>query len=166
MVVPRTKRIPTSTGSVTGTETIPSSPTSSSPMSLSTPMPSSVRLARLNDLDRICLVAAASFYHSPLFQYRKPFYDGHSIDTLDSEREKFRGAILDPNRVAIVVEGDLDPDESLRVYRSLKRLYPTLDHEYVPSMAGATRGIVGVAAFRLPSDSKSIGKFMAEGRGD
>ena len=132
-------------------------------MSLPTSPPSNVRLARLADLDRISVVAAASFYHSPIFQYKTPFFSGNATDTLAGERDKFREAILDPKRAAIVIEGELDPDESLRTYQSLRKLYPTLSGDFVPSGSKGHRGIVGVAAFRLPDGAKSIGTFMPEG---
>ncbi len=141
----------------------------SSAAPMSPPLPSTVRLARLTDLPRISLVAAASFFYSPIFQYTRPHCDAYPLhafpmDTMATERSKFQEAILDPMRVVLVVEAAFDPDESIRVSCGLRREYPKLDDDHYPKKPAGQTGIVGVASFCFPQGCKWVGEFMPEGK--
>lgn len=78
-----------------------------------------LRLARLSDIPRIGVVAAASFYHSSWSVYERLYYESYPLDTLSSYRSSFRRAVLEPDSVVLVVEDDLDRSEAARVYDAL-----------------------------------------------
>lgn len=133
------------------------------------PQGPTLRLARLSDLPRISAVAAAGFFHSPIFQYQKPFFDAYPVaayplDTIATERSKFREGILDPKRAVVVIEAALDTDEFVRVCRALRREYPALDDDHYPKSPAGKRGIVGVANFCFPDGHLRIGDFTPEGK--
>ncbi len=135
---------------------------------MSPPSPPTLRLARFSDLPRISLVATASFYFSPIFQYQRPHCNASPLhafptDTIATERSKFREAILDPKRAVVVIEAPFDTDEAMRVCRGLRREYPKLDEEHYPKEPAGKTGIVGVASFSFPDGSKWVGAFMPEG---
>jgi hypothetical protein len=119
------------------------------------------RLARLSDIPRIGLVAAAAFYHSPVFQYQRPDHDKYSYDTLASYRAEFASAILDPLSVVLVKETKHNNSESGSVYEALANIYPDLGAAVSPDDSGNI--IIAVASFIFKTGSPRKGQFQPEG---
>src|SRR2546421_1908472 len=71
----------------------------------------SLRLATVQDVPRIGIVAAASFYHSPYFHYQRPDYQKFPFDTVASYRTQFMDAILGNDSVVIVAEDRPESNE-------------------------------------------------------
>ncbi|OCK75543.1 hypothetical protein K432DRAFT_337236 [Lepidopterella palustris CBS 459.81] len=117
-----------------------------------------IRLARLEDLDRIAIVAAAGFYHSPVFQFQRPYHDDYPEDTLASYHAEYEAAILDPNAAVLVAE-DLPEDlESENVYEALRRVCPL-----TPEPGANGKAIVGVLSITLQPGSKWSGQLQPKG---
>ncbi|KAJ8132955.1 hypothetical protein O1611_g675 [Lasiodiplodia mahajangana] len=122
-----------------------------------------VRLAKLADIPRVGIVAAASFYHSSWFKYERPYYDKYPLDTLSSYRDSFRKAIRDPDSVVLVVEDSLDRNESEKVYDALARVYPPFEEQIPDEGLRKGKAVVSVAAFSLLPESSRHGQFQPEG---
>jgi hypothetical protein len=106
-----------------------------------------LRLATMEDLPRIAIVAAAGFFHSPTFQYQRSHYAEYPDDTLFSYWREYAESILDPHRVVLVAEDKLVDTEDNQVYDALRRAAA-----YMPT-AGMRGGavVVGVASVRQVS---------------
>ena len=118
-----------------------------------------LRLARLSDIDRIGLIAAASFYHSTFFPYSRPLYQCFPRDTIAKYRAEYRAGILDPNEVVLVAVDEFNTAEVDFVYDALKSAYPRDEGNKQDS--GGT--VVGVISLSLRNDSKRHGQFNPEG---
>ncbi|KAJ8120053.1 hypothetical protein ONZ43_g3140 [Nemania bipapillata] len=129
------------------------------------PFPGTVRLAKLADIPRIGVVAAASFYHSSWFGYERPHYEKYPFDTLSSYRDSFRKAIQDPDSVVLVVEDSLDQTESQQVYDALAKVYPPFEEQIPDDGLRKGKAVVSVAAFSLLSGSSRRGQFQPEDEG-
>ncbi|KAI0109471.1 hypothetical protein GGR51DRAFT_558161 [Nemania sp. FL0031] len=127
------------------------------------PFAGTVRLAKLADIPRIGVVAAASFYHSSWFQYERPYYEKYPFDTLSSYRDSFRKAIQDPDSVVLVVEDSLDQNESQHVYDALAKAYPPFKEQIPDECLKKRKAVVSVAAFSLLPGSSRHGQFQPQG---
>ncbi|ORY00360.1 hypothetical protein BCR34DRAFT_112754 [Clohesyomyces aquaticus] len=114
-----------------------------------------LRLATLNDLPRVALVAAAGFYHSPTFQFQRPYYAEFPHDTVAAYWNEYRKAILDPATVVLVSEDMWDPNESQAVYEALRRI-AAFNHRPSPTC----KVIVGICSINLKPGSWRIGQFQ------
>jgi len=117
-----------------------------------------VRLARLDELDRIALVAAAGFFHSPVFHFQRPHYDAFPEDTVASYQAEYEAAMLDPNSIVLVAEQIPDENETNKVYKALQRLGPSR-----PQINPDGKVIVGVASISLPPHSRRSGVLQPKG---
>lgn len=107
---------------------------------------SNIREATPEDLLRIGLVAAAGFYHSPVFQFQRPYHGAYPWDTFNSYVEDYRKAIDDPSCKVYVIEAKLRRGEGDHVYEALKRSVPP------PESLRNAKGdvVVGVASMSWP----------------
>jgi hypothetical protein len=123
-----------------------------------TPAPSinGVRLATLNDLDRISIVAAAAFFWSPTFKFQRPRYREFPADTVASYRIEYENAIKDPTFVVLVAEDILEPDEAEHVDDALRFACSA-------SCAGI-KGIVGICSLKLKPGSCYAGHLQPAGK--
>lgn len=115
-----------------------------------------VRLATLNDLHRISIVAAAAFFFSPTFRFQRPRYREFPADTVASYRIEYENAINDPAFVVLVAEDILESDEAEHVYDELRFACPA-------SCAGK-KGIVGICSFKLKPGSCYAGHLQPAGK--
>lgn len=122
------------------------------------PVPSinGVRLATLNDLHRISIVAAAAFFWSPTFKFQRPRYKHFPADTVASYRVEYENAILAEDIVVLVAEDILESDEAEHVYDALRSACSA-------SCAGK-KGIVGVCSFKLKPGSCYAGLLQPPGK--
>jgi len=127
------------------------------------PFKGALRLARLSDIPRIGVVAAASFYHSSWFHYERPYFEKYPYDTLSSYRSSFGTAILDSDSVVLVVEDNLNTAEASNVYEALAGVYPAFDEQIPKEMLEKGKAVVAVASFYLLPNSKRRGQFQPEG---
>ena len=127
------------------------------------PFKGALRLARLSDIPRIGVVAAASFYHSSWFHYERPYFEKYPRDTLSSYRNSFRNAILDSDSIVLVVEDNLNTTEASKVYEALAGVYPAFDEQIPKEMLEKGKAVVAVASFSLLPNSKRHGQFQPEG---
>lgn len=127
------------------------------------PFSGTVRLAKLADIPRIGVVAAASFYHSSWFKYQRPYHEQYPLDTLSSYRDSFRKAILNHDSVVLVAEDTLDPNESRQVYDALAKVYPQFGDQIPDESLRNGKAVVSVAAFSLLPESSRRGQFQPEG---
>ncbi|KAF2676405.1 hypothetical protein K458DRAFT_322048 [Lentithecium fluviatile CBS 122367] len=119
-----------------------------------------LRLAKLADLRRIGLVAAAGFYHSTFFPYARPFFADYPTDTAASYRAEYQEGILDPKKLVLVALDDYKENEIDSVYEALKQIYPES-----ASKAGVDENgkvIVGIISMSLELDHKRHGQFLPE----
>lgn len=122
-----------------------------------------LRLAKLSDVPRIAIVAAAGFWNSPVFRYERPHFNRYPYDTLASYRREYQQAILDPKTAVLVIEDEYRKDEVRPVYDALSIVYPTL-HEQLPREEWESSTlIVGVGSLRLQPQSARNGTFQPEG---
>lgn len=117
-----------------------------------------VRPARLDDLGRIALVAAAGFYYSPVFHYQRPYYDAFPEDTIASYQAEYESVMLDPNSIVLVAEQVPDANETDKAYKALQRLCPSK-----PQTGSNGKVVVGVASISLPPNSKRSGVIQLKG---
>lgn len=115
-----------------------------------------VRLATLNDLPRIAIVAAAAFFWSPTFRFQRPHYQEFPADTLASYWAEYEEAIKDPACVVLVTEDVLDAGEAEHVYKALQPACLL----YFPRH----KGIVGVCSIMLKPNSCYVGHFQPAGK--
>ena len=118
-----------------------------------------VRLARLDELDRIALVAAAGFFHSPVFHFQRPHYDAFPEDTVASYQAEYEAAMLDPNSIVLVAEQIPDENETNKVYKALQRLGPSK-----PQTSPDGKVIVGVTSISLPPHSRRSGVVQSKSK--
>ncbi|KAH8717055.1 hypothetical protein GQ44DRAFT_624209 [Phaeosphaeriaceae sp. PMI808] len=119
---------------------------------LSYPSVNGVRLATLDDLDRISIVAAAAFFWSPTFRFQRPHYKEFPADTVASYRTEYEAAINDPTYVVLVAEGVLEVGEVEHMYEALRTTYQ-------PPRLGQ-KGIVGVCSLKLKPNSPYTGQLQ------
>ncbi|CAO2650933.1 Nn.00g092300.m01.CDS01 [Neocucurbitaria sp. VM-36] len=115
------------------------------------PLPSveRVRLATLEDLHRISIVAAAAFFWSPTFRFQRPRYNDFPLDTIASYLVEYKAAIKDPACAVLVAEDVLEEDEAKDVYEALRFAYGP--------KSPRQKGIVGVCSLSLKPNSYYIG---------
>ena len=130
------------------------------------PFSSSLRLANIEDLPRIGIVAVGGFYHSPDFEFERPRHDDFPHDTLANYRAFYRHAILDPGALVLVSEDDYDEQESEAVHRALRDIYPAPADQRPAHKLGKGRVIVGVASLVLEADVKRHAEFLPDGTVD
>lgn len=133
-------------------------------MSATGPELGGLRLARLSDLPRIGIVAAAGFYRSPVFQYQRPYHDLFVHDTVSNYKGAYLRSIWDPNSIVLVVEDTMDWNEADHVHAALRKAYPTLEDQVAPGSLGAGKAIVGVASVSLRPGSQRAGQFQPKGQ--
>jgi hypothetical protein len=119
---------------------------------LSLPNVGGVRLATLEDLPRIAIVAASAFFWSPTFRFQRPHYKEFPMDTINSYSREYEAAILNPTYVVLVTEDVLEADEAEHVYNALQ-------FAYQPLFPGE-RGIVGVCSILLKPGSCYVGHLQ------
>ena len=126
----------------------------------------SLRPAKLSDVPRIAIVAAAGFWHSSVFSFERPRFNRYPRDTLASYRSLYQQAILDPDSAVLVVEDDFQEDEVKEVYDALSIVYPPLEKQLPPEKLESSSVIVGVGSLSLKSDRSRYGLFQPEGMAD
>jgi ribosomal protein S18 acetylase RimI-like enzyme len=121
-------------------------------MNFSAPM-NGVRLATLDDLPRISVVAAAALFSSPTFKFQRSHYKDFPSDTVAGYFVEYEKAIKDAACVVLVAEDVLDKNEAQHVYDELRYAYDseTSNHE----------GVVGVCSIRLKPGSCYIDQFQS-----
>lgn len=107
-----------------------------------------IREATLQDLPRIGLVAAAGFYHSPVFQFQRPYHGVYPWDTFVSYTQEYREAIISPNRKVFVLETKPSFPEQDFVYEALKHSVSLPECLQIQN----TNVIVGVASMSWPPE--------------
>jgi hypothetical protein len=115
-----------------------------------------VRLATLDDLPRIAIVAAAAFFWSPTFRFQRPYYHEFPADTLASYWSEYAQAIEDPACVVLIAEDLLEADEAEHIYKALRSACPL-------SRPGQ-KAIVGVCSITLKPGSCYVGHFQPAGK--
>lgn len=118
-----------------------------------------VRLGRLAEVDRIAFVATAGFYYSTVNKFVRAYRDVYPEDTLADYKDRFHNAILDPDKILIVVEDIYRDNEDEAVYDALKRVHP----DGPPDLGEDNMVIVGVLIIVLQEDSHVRGQFQPEG---
>lgn len=121
------------------------------------------RLARLSDVPRMAIAAAAGFWHSPVFQYERPHSNRYPNDTLASYRRLYQQAILDPKSVVLVVEDGYRKDEVTNAYDALSIVYPPLQDQLPPEQMESDSVIVGVGSVSLQAAKSRYGLVQPEG---
>ncbi|KAF2497451.1 hypothetical protein BU16DRAFT_605888 [Lophium mytilinum] len=127
-------------------------------MDYTAPQLDKVRLATLDDLPRIAIVAAAGFFYSPVFQYQRPHHEAYPEDTVASYLFEYEAAIHDPNTVVLVAEEAQDPQELQKAYGAL--------HDITLSTCPLTPGktvITGVSSISLAPGSIWSGRLQPTG---
>ncbi|KAF1852077.1 uncharacterized protein K460DRAFT_402071 [Cucurbitaria berberidis CBS 394.84] len=122
------------------------------------PLPSveGVRLATLEDLHRISIVAAAAFFWSPTFRFQRPRHGEFPSDTIASYWADYKAAITDPACAVLVAEDVLEEDEANDIYEALRFAYrPNPPRQ---------KGIVGVCSLSLKPNSHYIGHVQPESK--
>lgn len=119
---------------------------------MSFPFVDGVRLATVQDLHRISIVAAAAFFSSPTFQFQRPHYRQFPCDTIASYFFQYESALKDPCSMVLVAEDILEEAESHHVYRELQWAFSPQ-----PSQR---KDIVGVAGIQLKPGSSYAGQFQ------
>ena len=125
--------------------------------------PRSLRLATLQDITRIGVVAAAGFYHAPFFRFERPNFNRFPQDTLASYRAEYRRAILDPMSAVLVVEDEYEKDELKRVYDELRVVYPPLKDQMFSDKFQSGKVIVGITHLGLQPDTVRCAEFSTKG---
>ena len=115
-----------------------------------------LRKAKLSEIPRMAIVAAAGFFHSEVLKYQRPLYAKFAADTVKNFYNFFLREIRNPNSIVLVVEDSFEKDERDWVYDALKDIYP--------SMENADSVIVGVGIMSLPKGSNRSGQFQPEGK--
>jgi hypothetical protein len=131
-------------------------------MSLEPVVPSlnGLRLATMEDLQRIATVAAAGFFHSPTFQYQRRRHAEYPDDTLLSYWKEYAASILDPQCIVLVAEDRLVAAEGKQVYDALRQAAA-----YMPGAGPlGVEVIVGVASVRKADPNPtSFARCMSAG---
>lgn len=104
-------------------------------------LPTSTRLANLNDLSRIAEIAALGFKSSQVFQYERPLHAEYPGDTVEDYQRRFSRRIKGGRWVVVVAE-----DSALSFSDGDK------DRE-------RNKEIIGVCCWKLPEGSWRIGRF-------
>lgn len=86
------------------------------------PFPPNVRFAKPSDLHRMAFVAAAGYVDAPQSPYMRPYFQQYPADTIAGFCSMYRGDLLDPKAVVLVVEDDWLPNEKDDVCDVLKPL--------------------------------------------
>ncbi|KAH9865061.1 hypothetical protein IAQ61_009007 [Plenodomus lingam] len=118
----------------------------------SLPSVEGVRLATVEDLHRIAIVAASAFFWSPTFQFQRPRYRDFPADTVASYLFEYEAAIHDPTCAVLVAEDKVERNEADYVYEALQGTYQAEDQ--------SGRAIVGVCSIILKPDSIFLGHFQ------
>lgn len=132
----------------------------------------SVRLARLFDLPRIGVVAAAGFYSSPVFKFERPYFNRYPRDTIANYRSEYQKAILDPDVAVLVAVAKQKKNEVDSVYDALSVIYdealgfayPGIEDHTPTEEKASAKVIVGVASLSLKADRVRHGEYLPEGR--
>jgi hypothetical protein len=127
------------------------------------PVLGTLRLARLADLTRLGVVAAAGFYHSSMWSYERPFAADYVNDTLASYRNMYQRGIVDPNIIVLVAEDHLNKAEVESVYGPLADVYPSWSDQLPPDSLKDGKAIVGITSLSLQSGSARKGQFLPDG---
>ncbi|KAH9875244.1 hypothetical protein J1614_004735 [Plenodomus biglobosus] len=123
---------------------------------LSLPSVEGVRLATVEDLPRIAIVAASAFFWSPTFQFQRPRYKDFPADTVASYLSEYEAAIQNPACAVLVAEDIVERDEADHVYEALQGVYQS-EHQ-------TERAIVGVCSIVLKPDSVFLGQLQPRSR--
>ena len=112
-----------------------------------------LRIANLDDVMRIGIVATAGFRYSPLFRWTRAYHEKYPADTVLSYRTKNKAAIEDPNSIVLVVEDEYIVDEN----KHTSAIIPD-DDAWTPPRAG-TKVVVGLVILSLQPGSKRKGQL-------
>ena len=123
----------------------------------------SLRPAKLSDVPRIAIVAAAGFWHSSVFRFERPHFNRYPRDTLASYRSLYRQAILDPDSIVLVIEDNYNKDEVKKVYDALSIVYPALEKQLPPEKLESGSVIVGLGSLSLKADRSRYGLSQPDG---
>jgi hypothetical protein len=102
----------------------------------------------------MAVVATASFYHSPVFQWERPYHAAHPRSTFDSYKWTLADSIRRPASVVVVAVDKGDPNEDdhtgATIVRDSGDTIPTKDQDI----------IVGIAAYNLLPSTPRLGQFV------
>ncbi|KAJ8129180.1 hypothetical protein O1611_g4452 [Lasiodiplodia mahajangana] len=113
-----------------------------------------LRLATIQDVPRIAVVATSGFYYSPVFSWERPYHQEFPRDTFMSYEKMFADIIRSPDYVAVVVEDSFDPNEATKSGA-------TIDPDTrLPTHDAGEKVIVGVATWKFEPDSERRGQFL------
>lgn len=119
---------------------------------LAFPSVQGVRLATLDDLHRISIVAAAAFFWSPTFRFQRPRHMDFPADTIASYFVEYEAAIRDPSCVVLVAEDIIDRNEADHVHDALRFAFREAPWQQ--------RNVVGVCSLNLKPASGYAGYFQ------
>lgn len=108
-----------------------------------------VRRATPRDLQRLGVVAASGFFHSPVFPFERVYHKQYPGDTLIDYRKMLRSILQDPNLVLLVAI-DEAVDESQRTPATI--LKAAHDEGYTETPTGKV--VVGFASIKLNPSTK------------
>jgi hypothetical protein len=123
---------------------------------LSSPKVDGVRLATMEDLHRISIVAAAAFFWSPTFRFQRPRYREYPMDTIASYCREYEAAMKDPDCVVLVAEDTLDLEEVEHVYKALRGAWSL--------QSAKKKDVVAVCSLNLKLKSSYVGQFQPQGQ--
>lgn len=130
----------------------------------SAPNMGGLRLAKLSDLPRIGLVAAAGFFHSQVFLYERPDFAKYPRDTVASYRAEYQSLILSSNSIVLVAEDRHKVNEADAVYEALRKVYDDEEAGGAEEKASGDKVIIGVMSIELNPGSARYGQFLPEGK--
>jgi hypothetical protein len=113
-----------------------------------------LRLATINDIPRIAVVATASFFYSPTFAWERRYHRQYPEDTLKNYEKQFADFIRDPGSIVLVAEDSYQPTEHTKTQATIASNADENAHQEGESV------IVGVAAWHLAAGSKRVGQFV------
>ena len=99
-----------------------------------------LRLASLQDVRRLAVVATLGFRDSEIFRFGRPHYDQFPQDAVAAFRNSFRDQICNPRAVVVVAE-----DEKLKENEDMERHNTSLEGE-------SSRVIAGVGIWILEAE--------------
>ena len=113
-----------------------------------------LRLARIKDVPRMAVVATASFYHSPVFQWERPYHAAHPKSTFESYKWLLAEYIRKPESVVVVAVDEGEPNEDDYTGATIVR------DSGDSSATGDKDVIVGLAAYNLLPNTPRLGQFV------
>lgn len=121
-------------------------------LSMSISFVDGVRLAIVQDLHRISIVAAAAFSSLPTFQFQRPHYRQFPYDTITYYFFQYEFTLEHHCSTVLVAEDILEEAESHHVYKELQWASSSQPSQH--------QDIVGVAGIQLKPGSSYFGQIQ------